>query len=229
MNSFNNEVAVPNSQPTTTEGEIKMEKVTTLLEVSHDPCIHDYQLAAYVVNGFHNERYDAEFTERQSKPIALVDITNKTDEHNALVARIAQLTEANDYQRERLSEAYLQQSNLTDVFQMFIDKVADRACTDEDAVIWNMLTTLFDKGMLNRPFYEERELRYDVVTTQRVTVNVKVPKSYDDDELYDLFSERIQNAADNGELDYVDDDDTDDVKVIDISVDDCDIEVNTIN
>lgn len=205
-----------------------MEKVTTLLEVSHDPCIHDYQLAAYVVNGFHNERYDAEFTERQSKPIALVDITNKTDEHNALVARIAQLTEANNYQRERLSEAYLIHSNLTDAFQMFIDKIADGADCDEDAVIWKILTQLFDRGDLTRPFYEERELKYDVVTTQRVTVNIKVSKSYDDDSLYDLFSERIQTAAENGELDYIDDDDTDEIKVIDISVDDCDIEVNTL-
>jgi len=228
MNSFNNEVAVPNSQPTTTEGEIKMEKVTTLLEVSHDARIHDYQLAAYIVNGYKSARYDEQFSEVQTEPIGLTDITNKADEHSALVARIAQLTEANDYQRQRLSEAYLQQSNLTDIFQMFIDKIADGADADEDAVIWKLLTTLFDKGDLNRPFYEERELTYDVVTTQRVTVNVKVSKSYDEDELYDLFSDRIQNAAENGELDYIDDDDTDEIKVIDISVDDCDIEVNTI-
>jgi hypothetical protein len=46
--------------------------------------------------------------------------------------------------------------------------------------------------------------------------------------LYDLFSDRIQTAAENGELDYIDDDDTDEIKVIDISVDDCDIEVNTL-
>ena len=229
MNSeHSNEVTV-SLNPTTTEGEIKMEKVTTLLEVSHDARIHDYQLAAYVVNGYKSARYDDQFSEVQAEPIGLTDIMNKTDERNALVARIAELTEGNNYQRERLSEAYLQHSHIADTFQMFIDKVADRACTDEDAVIWNMLTQLFDKGILARPFYEERTLSYDVVTTQRVTVNVKVPKSYDEDELYDLFSERIQNAAENGELDYVDDDDTDDVTSIDISVDDCDIEVNIIH
>ena len=65
------------------------------------------------------------------------------------------------------------------------------------------------------------------MTTQRVTVTCKVPKSYDEDELYDLFSSRINEAVDNGDLDYIDTDDTDDVTNIDFSIGDPDVVVDT--
>jgi len=92
-----------------------------------------------------------------------------------------------------------------------------------------MLEQLFNDNTLQRPFYEERTLKFDVVTTQRVTITARVPKSYDEDELYDLFNSRISDAADNGDLDYIDTDDTDDVTNIDVSIDDPDWDVETVS
>jgi len=119
-----NEVTVFN-QPTT-QGETKMEKTTTLIEIIHDSRIHDYQLAAYVVNGYKSARYDDQFSEVQAEPIGLTDIMNKTDEYNERLADNVRLSQANTFQRERLSEAYRQHSELVDAFQMFIDKLVDR-------------------------------------------------------------------------------------------------------
>jgi hypothetical protein len=226
MNSFNNEVAVPNSQPTT-EGENKMEKTTTLIEVIHDARIHDYQLAAYIVNGYKSARYDEQFSEVQTQPIGLTDIMNKTDEYNERLASNVEFAKANAFQRERLSEAYRKQSEMVDTFQLFIEKLFDRDYLSEESDLWNILEELFESNMLERPFYEVRTLKFDVVTTQRVTVTCKVPKSYEEDELYDLFSARIRDAADNGDLDYIDTDESDEVGDIDINVDDPDVEVET--
>ena len=223
-----NEVAVPN-QSTTTQGETKMEKTTTLIEIMHDSRIHDYQLAAYVVNGYKSARYDDQFSEVQAEPIGLVDIMNKTDEYNERLADNVRLSEANKFQRERLSEAYRQHSELVDVFQLFIDKLVDRDIVVEDSDMWRMLEQLFNDNILQRPFYEERTLVFDVVTTQRVTISARVPKSYDDDELYDLFNARISDAADNGDLDYIDTDDTDDITKIEVDLGDPDWDVETIS
>jgi hypothetical protein len=220
-----NEVTVFN-QPTT-QGETKMEKTTTLIEIIHDSRIHDYQLAAYVVNGYKAARYDEQFSEVQTLPIGLTDIMNKTDEYNERLASNVEFVKANTYQRERLSEAYRQQSEMADTFQLFIDKLFDRDYLSEQSELWNILSELFDNGNLQRPFYEERTLKFDVITTQRVTITARVPKSYDDDELYDLFNARISDAADNGDLDYIDTDDTDDVTNIDVSVGDPDCDVET--
>jgi len=222
-----NEVTVFN-QPTT-QGETKMEKTTTLIEIIHDSRIHDYQLAAYVVNGYKSARYDDQFSEVQAEPIGLTDIMNKTDEYNERLADNVRLSQANTFQRERLSEAYRQHSELVDSFQMFIDKLVDRDYLTEDSDMWRMLEQLFNDNTLQRPFYEERTLKFDVVTTQRVTITARVPKSYDEDELCDLFNSRISDAADNGDLDYIDTDDTDDVTNIDVSIDDPDWDVETVS
>ena len=228
MNSeHSNEVAVPN-QSTTTQGENKMEKVLTLIEVNHDARIKDYQLAAYIVNGWKNERYDANFTEVQTEPIGITDIMNKTDEYNERLESNVALSKGNAWQSERLREAYRKHSELVDTMQVFIDKLFNRDYLSEESDLWNLLEELFEDNTLERPFHEVRTLKFDVVTTQRVIVTCKVPKSYDEDELYDLFSKRISTAVeDEGDIEYTDDNETDDVTSINIDFDDPEVEVET--
>jgi hypothetical protein len=188
------------SEEITTEQEhVQMNKFT-ILEINHDDRFKDYQLGAWIVNG------STEFVEGTDiSPINMYDIKNKTDHYK--------------FVSDQSGKRYIEMNRITQIFQEFINRIAEEEVLDKDDDIWGLVAPLVEEGTLESPHIVEHEFSFTVTLTHEVTVTCKAPTSMSERTVRDMLSDRISDNAED--LSCLDSDDYGDITDIDWDYNNC--------